>query len=473
MSDIGSALSRIKGRWMIGGSALEAATEPWRVAVAQDDAPDVALLAIAGQASQLVLRPEPSAALQPMKTLPKLALPAMPDRLRPAFTRLLGHKDAGPEGLAQILAMIALRGYTVHPVDYMPPKSAFDLLPDIYGPWADWREANSEVQGEVLTAENWDNWYPAERCAALVDMRAHDPAAARAIVATCAADLPAEKRLRVIETFATGLSNDDADYLKSLAGDRSGKVQLLALKLLARLGLAEDEQETLAEYADFFAIGKRGLLRRDTQVNPVKLKTKAQGAKRHELSQKVSLSGFAKAMGLDPVALVAAWNAEDPDAMDELVSIVSATGSDATVAALAARVGETTALAPQNLSTIVDRLPTDVLEAAWPRVILTNDPTFDGLRIWSKGNLGGLPYNLLSKSKGLSSLLKLAQPPQEGERHRTDHQLGLGLFSLGLLADQNAAETLLEKFIQAGMFAADPALGLLTLNAYLTPGELP
>ena len=56
-TDLLKSLEHLKGIWMMGGSATEKAPPAWREAVQQDPYPDLALLALSGQAIQYALQP--------------------------------------------------------------------------------------------------------------------------------------------------------------------------------------------------------------------------------------------------------------------------------------------------------------------------------------------------------------------------------------------------------------------------------
>ncbi|WP_352804761.1 DUF5691 domain-containing protein [Mesorhizobium sp. M0909] len=114
---------------------------------------------------------------------------------------------------------------------------------------------------------------------ALADMRRREPAAARMLIEAKASGEPAEVRLALIELMRFGLNAEDAPFLKSLATDRSGKVQDLAGRLLARLGEHGHSSEGGAEdpaveLAVFIGEGKSGFIRRRTTYTPAKLKSR-------------------------------------------------------------------------------------------------------------------------------------------------------------------------------------------------------
>ena len=476
--DLVAALSQIKGRWMIGGSAIEAAPESWRAAIDGDQAPDAALLALAGQASQIALRPEPGGRLKTLPPLPALALPSLPASVRPTFRRMLATKSIAEDQIPAILHLFAARGYAVHPVDHMP--KAFARLPDVYAPWANWTESTPARDGDVLTEDNWDHWMPAERRIALRKIRSADPAAARALIEARAQDLAAEQRVQVVAILANRLSDADAPYLQSLGSDRSGKVKAVAARLLARLGLTEDAGEDAAELAAFFTVARKGILKRSNAIRSVPMKTNAQRARRQALFMGVGLASFGQALGgFDQVALVEAWDSSEAEHW--FVPMVAETGSDAAVAALLARAKTFTTRALVPLAT---RLAGPERRDLLAQIVRTDDIMFDatlavaGLardedQAGAPDNViaGALPLTLFEQSTGYVRLIRAVRDQKDDVRHAHMHTVKQGLYTLGLLLDRDGAAMLLQRLGNAGMFAADPALALLTLNAALAPTD--
>ncbi|MEM6691707.1 MAG: hypothetical protein AAF664_19915, partial [Planctomycetota bacterium] len=83
--DLLETINGLKGRWMIGGSALDKASSPWREIAESDASPDSALLALAGQAMQVGMRTIPGVDLKPLRPLPRLSLPTPPLQARQQF----------------------------------------------------------------------------------------------------------------------------------------------------------------------------------------------------------------------------------------------------------------------------------------------------------------------------------------------------------------------------------------------------
>lgn len=140
---------------MTGGAAAQACPAEWQVALG--DKPELALLALTGQFTRLMTRPQVPGKVQPRADLPKLILPTLPHELRPLFRRVLYSKDVD---MPPVITLLAMRGVTAHPLDWMPKRSDDDELPDIYGPWQDWLLADDAARDPLdeLTAENWEDW---------------------------------------------------------------------------------------------------------------------------------------------------------------------------------------------------------------------------------------------------------------------------------------------------------------------------
>ncbi|MHA7773782.1 DUF5691 domain-containing protein [Roseibium sp. M-1] len=470
MTDLQQALDRIKSRWMVGGSAVDQASPELKAVADLADIPDLALLAVAAQAGQVAFRPAPAAGLTPLPVLPRLELPMLPERHRPAFRRFFKLSKISTDEAALLLQFLACRGYTVHPADYMPPR--FDDLPPCYSPWEGWGEPEVQAVKEDLGEHSWDDYLPRERLYALQELRERDGTAARDLIAAKVVSMPAEQRCKVIAVLETGLHQDDTAFLETLRqNDRSAKVQALAAALLARLGAVLDEAETAKELADFLEVGKKGLINRKTIVNTQKLKTGAQKTRRTELFGIVSMPGLAEAVGLTAEALVSGWQLGSLREDAEFCSLVARTGALPLVSALTNRVLSETSVSTEILLPLLDRLEG---KDKWERLpaLLEKEPlALQTLMRCADGNLGRLGLPTLASSKFVRSLLEStkAQAADTAKPHQAA-QLQTQLFHLGLLADQDAAQNLIQSFIEAEMSRSDPALLMLQFNAALTSG---
>ncbi|MCX4512738.1 DUF5691 domain-containing protein [Streptomyces sp. NBC_01619] len=146
---------------------------------------------------------------------PSSTLPALLDAARARTDlRPLALRFAGPRGiwLARLNAdwKFALRG-----------TSAGNALP---GP------ADTEAVRQL-----WEEGLFAERVALLGSLRAHDPAAASALLARTWATERAEDRLMFLDSLRTGLSDADEPFLEQALADRSRNVRATAAELLSAL----------------------------------------------------------------------------------------------------------------------------------------------------------------------------------------------------------------------------------------------
>jgi Family of unknown function (DUF5691) len=469
--DLVKSLEEMKGCWMIGGSAMEKAPAAWRSAAESDSSPDSALIALAGQAMQFALHMAPGGDLKPLPALPRLRFPTPPLQARQQIRVLCRIVKLNESQLQSVIHLLAARGYVVHPADYMP--KSFDQLPDAYSPWELWHR--SEVIAEagkhdVITAENWSDWLPAERRAALAQLRRRDPQAARELIAEQTPALPAEERVKIMEMCGIDLVEEDRSLLESFVSDRSTKVKRLVEQYLARIGAVEGDAAEVAEYVEFFSVAKK-LLRSGSTIKANPLKTDAQRKRRNELAAKLSLQSFVKGLQLESeIALISGWENVDEAASDELMRMVAATGSPQAVSALASRITSLGGITAEAFRLLFERLSKEGRRELLPRVLANSDPTFAAAIVCSQGLLGEVPFEQLKSLPVLKRLKALA-----GEEHSNDQasqfMLRQGLFSLGLLADHAAAVELIKLFTDSRLFAADPMLGILKLNACLPPGE--
>ncbi|MFD5428881.1 DUF5691 domain-containing protein [Streptomyces sp. NPDC127084] len=81
----------------------------------------------------------------------------------------------------------------------------------------------------------WDEGLFAERVAVLTSVRAHDPAAALALLSATWSTERAEDRLMFLDSLRTGLSDSDEPFLESALSDRSRNVRATAAELLSSL----------------------------------------------------------------------------------------------------------------------------------------------------------------------------------------------------------------------------------------------
>lgn len=441
----------MKARWMTGGSAEAAAPPAWG---AQSD---LTLLALAGQFGRVAERPVPPPGTEPRPDLPRLALPPLPDPLRPLFRRALEDKDLGQERTLMLLHLLANRGVTCHPFDLIP--KAHDALPAVYGPWLDWQADAPARDIDVLTAENWDDWTPHARRRELDRMASEAREDARALIAALAPEVAADQRLRLFEALEPGLEAEDAELLEAFATDRSGKVAELCQRLLTRLGRREATEEQIAELLGFVAVEHKGVFRKEPRIALAKLKTSAQRERRAEVLASVSVERLAQALGLSTGDLVALWPASD---IGEFTAAVAETGPVDMVRALALRL-----IAPDTAGHIALLLPR--LSTADRREIGTKIASIENLAFSNAAQClascpGHVPHAIIGPAPGMVELEKAMR----AEGNKNDPLIHKALLNLGLIADADAADKLMTTLTtKLGLLAADPRLALLRLNASL------
>ncbi|MBC7273420.1 MAG: hypothetical protein H5T76_32790, partial [Streptomyces sp.] len=174
-----------------------------------------------------------------------------------------GRRGTAPdlmELLPQWLAAANARGYAAPP-QALPAlldaaRGRTDLRPaalTFAGPRAlwlarlnpDWRFALRSTPGGGATLphladtarveEVWQEGLFAERVALLAAIRAQEPAAARALLATTWATERAEDRLMFLDSLRTRLGPDDEPFLEEALADRSRNVRATAAELLSAL----------------------------------------------------------------------------------------------------------------------------------------------------------------------------------------------------------------------------------------------
>ena len=450
--------------WATGGRAANAAPGEWRDAIGTTggDETELRLLALASQAARVALRP----AMEPgpqRADLPKLALPTLPEAIRPRFRECVIASAQTP----LVVELVAARGWTAHPLDWMPRANASDTLA-LYRPWVEW--AASDVIPEVLDEQTWDELTPAPRRMMLHDLRLADPGAARELMETKLATRPADERADLVAAMRQGLSANDAEFLEGLLADRSGRVREEAGRLLASL----DSDSTGATDADgvreAVEARTRGLLRRTRSFKP----SEAVMGARHGRFGAVAngtLAGVAAALETDPLTFVRVWEWGSRMVLfdAQVAAMVARTGSDEAVdAALEA------ALSASGVGAAgLDELLTRIDAPRWQALaagIATNEPSEDGgdltrliLSVPPEAReLGTLDARTIERGQLLRKLVK-----DDIRRNQYDRRPGDRLAFLGLMATREAARAVLEAMQGVGRALADPDLALLRLNAAL------
>lgn len=461
-----SGLANMRDCWITGGAAAELAPAEWKEVVASVPAGDRErlLLAIAGQALDVAFRPAAPKTLARRQALPALALPTLPERLRPSFRAAL-RQAPDTRGRIRIARLVASRGFVAHPLDWMPSASDIEA-PPVYAPWVDWQtQANGKAERllEELTVETWNEFYPAARRVALADIRRADPAKARALLEAKAGTEAAEARLALIELLRVNLSAADVPYLKSLASDRSGKVKQLAARLLGRIGQVAvngENGDDVTELAGFIDQGKTGLLRRRTVYTPRELKSHSQIQRRAELFDSCQLVDLAGKVDVGEEDFITGWQLGGKDGVDRIfAAMVVASGSDAAVARLAERLlaaGDLVASLP-----LLPRLNETTRRSFIKAGLAGGSASLPILNAADDLDAGTFGRDELMDSRLYAEIRAGIADGSEKDRRVFD----LGVF--GILATAPAADAIVADLTAAGLASADPSLALLRLNAML------
>jgi hypothetical protein len=476
-ANLARQFAALRDDWLAGGRATAALVpEDWRAFLADADAEEGErrLLALAGQAWDVAFRPVLPKDARGREDLPPLALPTLPEALRPLFRGALewGHAYAKK---TVALRLVERRGFSAHPLDWFPAASADDT-PDLYAPWLDWldcRDFRERTDGrdaaDELSEETWDDFYPAQRRLLLKTLRRQNPGRARELIAACAGREPAEKRLALIELLETGLSGEDAPYLQSLANDRSGKIKALAALLLARLRHEKEgaPDPELAELADFFELGSKGIFKRVKTVVAKTLKSSAQATRRAQLLERASFPEFASALALREDELIDGWQFGQREEVDPLLArMVATSAADESVARLAVRLLEEMhpallTLLPRLDRAFHQRVTTKIL--THPRASATDS----GAAIWQltkieHGDLAG-PKEILSSPVYQSLKIELGKETFDARALAT-------LNAFAVVATAQAARAVIDDIADScRIFRSSPSLAFLRLNAELTP----
>ena len=457
------AMGSVLTRWTMGSAAAPAAPV-WSAELGAEPAEaELRLLALSGQFLGVAVTAEPPPELRVLPDVPALALPTVPEAMRPLVRRILAaFKET--QRKTELLDFLAARGWTTHPAQWMPTANDEDA-PDVYAPWRDWAgiaASNSVVRrqaGDRLTADNWEDFWPAARKVALTELRRRDPEAARTVLEAKLASENADVRLPLLSLLATGLSEADIPFLEGIAAnDRAPKVKAFAASLLARLGRGPAVGEDIAELAGFFSVKMKGLIRRSRVIQFENVKTPAQAHRRAALLESADIASLARALTLTPQELVDAWNWDvDRQADAALTSLVARTGTDSLVAQTAEAASQCNA--SYFLDTLTPRLAPGQRSELAEKVLRTRDFSFD----MAKTIAGGTARleNPLTAPAGATLLAALRRDDAKPSDQLTE------LFALGLLASRAAARQVLERLNGAGLLQGDPRLDMLRLNAAL------
>lgn len=487
-------IEQLYQQWLLGSESGSAENIPsgWQPLLEKipEERRAITLLALVSQHQSILLKPKPGTRLSPHPILPVINKPTLPNGLRPLFNRLLATaRKTAKTSEIQLIKLLLSRGYLAHPGDWLPSATS-DELPAIYFPWAQW-SANElttiDADTEELTEDNWDEWFPAQRLAQLRQLRIKDPVATRELIASCAPNEPADKRVKIIRTLAINLQEADSEYLLSLLTDRSQKVVQVARQFLARLGKSrqipdgEDLQEQANTLAEYYEIKSSGLLKKRRQIIPKKLKSKKQQAVRTELLTKVALDDFAQALQTDINKLVSDWHFSANRDIDNQNFIANAVNTLADTAIQALIENLLTSIQSEVaafswLDQFAGRLPDDTRSALAHELLCSrhSEIAFNDLLSLANGPLQpSLTWSQLQASASWKNLMNQVQKKLAKQGYLDDHQMEDEFKALGLLLNSDVAEHALNTLVEMGVLKADPIIDFLKLNAALKPHQAP
>lgn len=447
-------------RWTMGSPAASAVPE-WSAALGSDPLEaELRLLALSGQFLGVAVTAEPPKGLRALPDIPRLAMPTLPDALRPLLRRILADDTQ-----RDVLHFLAGRGWTTHPQDWMPDASDEDA-PEVYAPWRDWAviAASTDVSQRStdtgLNSDTWADFWPSMRRAALGELRERDAGAARDMMEAKFPSTGAAERLGLLGLLAIGLSDADADFLRALAeGDRAPKVKALAATLLARLGRGAASNEGAVELAGFFEIRGKGLLRRTKAIAPLKTKTTAQANRRRQLFAEADMTAFATALGVAQHDVVSMWSWNvDVQADSDLVEMAARSASDPMIEALVDAIHRENPNSPELPLLLLPRLATTQRNALARRTLANGDSFLLALRI-----AGGTARidDAITASAGTALIKSLGAEDASPTKRVSE------LHALGLITSRAGAARALERLTSTGLLGADPRLDMLRLNAAL------
>lgn len=453
---------------MSGRGAADYAPAAWRDAVGQGVGSEAALVALAGQALQVLFRPA-APPLTPRALLPTLSSPTPPEATRARIRRILATRRTEEGGAAPLVRFLAARGYVMHPADWLP-RATDDWTPAVYAPWVAWAASEAKASLSSLTADNWDDWPWAERRVALIALRRAEPAAARALIAAKAGGEAAERRLKVLEILEERLSSDDASVLGGFAGDRSERVQALIRRLLARLGQGEGDVSSAQELAAMMELGRVGLIKRRNQLKLRPLKTQAQESRRINLLGQVTLADLARALAVDEKALLESMPVGEPWVLNSFMTMVEETASPAAWRALFDLALQEADAPVEMVALLARRASPEERRVALPIVLAREGVSSFRSSLAVAGDLlGETGRGALASSPGYKELLALVAASLSEDNRIAAQPLSVGLANLGLLLDRIAAQAVIDACVAAGLSAADPRLDPLHLNIALEP----
>jgi transcriptional regulator with XRE-family HTH domain len=224
-----------------------------------------------------------------------------------------------------------------------------------------------------------------------------------------------------------------------------------------------------AELAQMLELASVGLLHRRKRLRISQLKTAPQNARRQLLFTQVPLAALAAALGVTPSDLVQVAPTGVEPGIAAFAAMTAATGTPEDQRRLLAAMlddPECPLAGARLLAPASDRrqaaalLPVALRRETEPHFKLALDLAGEALGLATLPQVTAAPgYRVLHEHIAAAELERPAQAA-----------LAAGLAALGLLADTNTAQSLIDTCLQAGLSSADPKLDALQINAAL-PSE--
>ena len=396
--------ARIRQAFLLGLARQPLATPPSLVPIMNslgpERAPELALLALAGQRQRFVQVPQPAieALNDAARRLHEDPRPILPPQARRALARLArsAEKSLGPSIVQIAVRRIGAARCRVHPFDL--PELAHLIRADVEslglaeraylamttsGDDGDRNQYATSLFYDRITADNWTTFPKAQRRAFVAAMRRDDPAAGRGLVQTVWKTEPAPMRAALLEAFATGLGPDDRPFLTSLATDRADSVKQAAASLLTRMPSAEGSAQRLAAAAQCFVRPSKSAV--TTLMKSIGLgdgtnltfalpsaTANATQPVREQMFTGLSLDALAEAVGATPDEILGALPAEETQIVILLIDTALQNGDTAMARRIVgARLTSIPVLASHHVIQLADRMRLELEPDAARRLLAT------------------------------------------------------------------------------------------------------
>ena len=434
------------------------------------------VVALLSQYRQMMLlpMPDPTGTISKFAPLPVLALPAVPSQFHHLIERILSEIGRDGDKLMALLRLLKHYGYSIAPTIWLPNKNFADgclddAIATLYMPWCLWQNAHQTCQADTIeiTADNWDEWYPAQRRQALKSLRQSDPNLARSVMQACLANETAEERFKIVQILTIALSHDDQAFLATLSADRSQKVAKFANQLLSRLGLNTDDKqdlEDIGELDDYFVITKDNIRAKKTNNNKQK-------EQRTQKLATVNIKLWAKQHGLTTGEFISRWHFGHNSHTDNVQFVGNVLNylddDEFDTLAKTVMVYLLKTMSEFELWHLLCSRLSVASQMVFVKRLLQKDRRF---AFWLNfcPDILELDFKTLSQSTPWQTLCADIKKQQEkADSYFLEYLAQQDCTMLGLLVAGDMATKILTALIELGVAVTDPALHTLSLNAKL------